>query len=516
MFEKHGCTNDNCHGSQAKGNLDLRAGASYANLFQVKAKGSALLRVQPSSPKESYLYLKLVAAAAPGTVEIANNPMPIGLPALSEGELDVVRLWIQGGAPESGSVGDPSDFGRTDGIAARLNACLPEADPIRVAPLEPPAPEEGIQIRAPQWELEGGGEREFCVATYYDFSKLIPDEFKSPDGSMFYTNSSRLRQDPGSHHYVVSNPGFDASYKDAPEFGQWTCYGERVGEACDPLDAAACGGGVCASQLKDTLGCFGFGPVVPGMKDLLSEGLIENVQAANQYLPPREGVYRELPIKGFLYHDLHGFNVTSKPAQLQARLNVYFAKDRRRKLAQMIDYSNVALAAGTAPFTEKTVCADHIAPEGAEMVRITTHMHKRGKRFWITDPSGAMIYENFLYSDPLYKDYDPSIVFDSADKAQRTLRACATYNNGVKEDGSPDIETVTRLSRLPDRTLCKPVACVAGRIGAACNGANDNATCDTKPGKGDGDCDACAITPGPTTEDEMFVVMPWYIMPAAK
>lgn len=514
IFDNHGCTADACHGSGLQGGLDLRAGASYASLFQAPAQGASMMRIQPNAPQESYLYLKLAAATLPGSVQIANSPMPLGLPALSEDELEAVRLWILGGAPETGSVGDPSQFGSTDDIARGLNACLPEADPIQVAPLEPPAPSEGIQFRSPVWELESGGEREFCVATYYDLSDVIPAELKSPDGTMFYTNGSRLRQDPGSHHYVVSNPGIDGAYAADPAFGEWKCTGERAGQSCDPLDGTSCGTeGICASQLFDTLGCFGFGPLVLGAKDLLSEGLIENVQAAQQYLPPREGVYRELPIRGFLYHDVHGFNVTSEKMTLQTRLNVYFAGERRRRLTQLIDYSNVQLPAGTPPFTEKTVCADHIAPQGAEMIRMTSHMHKRGKRFWITDPSGAMIYENFLYSDPLYKEYDPGIVFDGATVASRTLKACATYNNGVDEAGAPDPESVTRYSRLPDRTLCTPVACVAGKVGAPCNGENDHATCDSAPGAGDGFCDACPITPGPTTEDEMFVIMPWYILP---
>jgi hypothetical protein len=514
VFERHGCTAGACHGAMTQGGLDLREGASYASLFQVKAQGAAGNRVQPSAPQESYLYLKLAAATKPGSVEIANSPMPLGLPALSEDELEAVRLWILGGAPATGSVGDPSQFGSTDGIARSLDVCLPAADPITVEPLEPPGPSEGIQFRSPAWELEGGGEREFCVATYYDFSDRIPAEYKSADGTLFYTNGSRLRQDPGSHHYVVSNPEIDPLYATDPAFGEWKCTGEREGQVCDPIDQGSCGAeGICASTVFDTLGCIGFGPIVFGAKDLLSEGLIENVQAANQYLPPRAGVYRELPIRGFLYHDIHGFNVTSQKAKLQTRLNVFFAGDRQRRLVQHIDYANVGLPAGTAPFTEKTVCADHVAPLGAELVRMTSHMHKRGKRFWITMAGGEMIYENFNYSDPLYKEFDPGIVFGGADTASRTLEACATYNNGLDPTGAPDPETVTRYSRLPDRTLCEPVACVAGKLGAPCNGTTDHRTCDSAPGAEDGFCDACPITPGPTTEDEMFVVMPWYILP---
>ena len=59
----------------------------------------------------------------------------------------------------------------------------------------------------------------------------------------------------------------------------------------------------------------------------------------------------------------------------------------------------------------------------------------------------------------------------------------------------------------------KPVACAAGRIGAACAGKDDDATCDTTPGAGDGDCDACPITAGITTENEMFVLTPAYVLP---
>jgi hypothetical protein len=441
--------------------------------------------------------------------------MPVGLPALSEGELEAVRLWIQGGAPRTGAVGDPTKGGSSDTIADLLGACLPVAGPVQIAPLEAPPVDEGIQFRAPPWLLAPETEREICVATYYDFSDQVPEEFKSADGTKFYTNGSRLRQDPASHHYVLSSPPLDTSYANDPTFGRWTCYGgDEPGSECDPLNTASCaGGGVCGSELKDALACLGFGPQTGDFGSFLGEGLIENVQAANQYLPPREGVYRELPIKGFLYHNAHAFNLTKQESRINTRLNVYYAKERRRRLHQVIDYRAVYIGAGTPPFTVKEVCADHVVPPGAELMRLTSHTHKRGKRFWVTSATGDQIYESFLYSDPLYKEFDPALPFNGVTDAERTLRACARYNNGVAADGSPDPETVTRYSRMPDRATCKPIACAAGRIGAACNGAEDNATCDSKPGAGDGLCDACPITAGVTTEDEMFVLMPWYVMP---
>ena len=60
---------------------------------------------------------------------------------------------------------------------------------------------------------------------------------------------------------------------------------------------------------------------------------------------------------------------------------------------------------------------------------------------------------------------------------------------------------------------CQPIACVAGNIGAPCAGECDDAACDSSRGAGDGWCDACAIAAGVTTENEMFVLTPTYLLP---
>ena len=108
--------------------------------------------------------------------------------------------------------------------------------------------------------------------------------------------------------------------------------------------------------------------------------------------------------------------------------------------------------------------------------------------------------------------------------AERTLHFCSTYNNGVNPDGSPNVEKVTRASRVPESAKapgslgsCSPIACVnEGAVGRACTGENDDATCDSSTGKGDGDCDACRITGGESTENEMFLLIPgYYVVPVS-
>ena len=99
--------------------------------------------------------------------------------------------------------------------------------------------------------------------------------------------------------------------------------------------------------------------------------------------------------------------------------------------------------------------------------------------------------------------------------------ACDMSSTDSRLSRLGDPETVTRLSKLRKATGglfggdCKPVACTAGRVGDACDGENDDATCDSSPGKGDGECDACPITGGESTENEMFNLFGlYYVDPA--
>jgi hypothetical protein len=206
--------------------------------------------------------------------------------------------------------------------------------------------------------------------------------------------------------------------------------------------------------------------------------------------------------------------LTTEPHRMNARINFMFASVQQYPLQRIpTDLTSLTLAAGTQPFTTRTVCNDYVIPQGARLIELTSHTHKRGKHFFADGPDGTRLYENFIYSDPVYQRFEPPLEFDSAEPAARTIHYCGLFNNGVAEDGSPDPETVTRASRMSDRASCQPVACASGRIGAPCNGTGDDATCDSAPGAGDGHCDACAITAGVTTENEMFLLFGWYYFP---
>ncbi len=504
VIERHGCTEAACHGaSPGQGDLDLRAENAYANLLEIPSTGSAELRINPGGPRRSSLWLKLAAATAPGSVTISGAPMPNGLPPISEDELEAVRLWIAAGAPKDGVVA---------GVQDRLDACLPDPTPIEIKPLAPPAPGTGVQLRMPEYPLPAHTETEVCFAQYFDFSAQVPPGFLTPDGKSAYTNGYEMRQDPHSHHLQMIYIDMPPDRLHDAVFGAWTCKGGALeGQPCEPTALGACGEGLCGSAPTPSVACIGYGP--PEYSPGLLGSTIGGAQTAQSYQAPVPGFYGTLPVRGVLYWNSHAFNLTGGDTRMHAYNNYLFTDDLRYQQIAIGNINTVYYPAGTPPFTERTVCENTVLPQGARLLYLTSHTHKRARRFWVEVQGGEVIYESFTYSDPQTASFDPPRLFDSPDPAARTLHYCATYNNGVAADGSPNVATVRRRSVTPTNgTPCGPVACVAGHVGAACGGAYDNATCDSAPGAGDGWCDACPITAGVTTEDEMFLLFGGYVM----
>ena len=94
-----------CHaGAAAPLGLRLDAGNAYASLVNVASvEVGALRRVLPGDAANSYLVQKIEGRAAVGA------RMPLGGPALSQANIDLVRAWIAAGAPPA--VAAASDAG---------------------------------------------------------------------------------------------------------------------------------------------------------------------------------------------------------------------------------------------------------------------------------------------------------------------------------------------------------------------------------------------------------------------
>ena len=91
------CTD--CHGAKrAKAKLDLSAASARGALVNHPAdQVPQMMRVKPGDPESSYLWHKLQHKAAKG------KGMPRGIfsaKRLPEAQLEVIRKWIEAGAPE--------------------------------------------------------------------------------------------------------------------------------------------------------------------------------------------------------------------------------------------------------------------------------------------------------------------------------------------------------------------------------------------------------------------------------
>jgi cysteine-rich repeat protein len=566
IFDNQGCSVDACHGAIKSGGLDLRAGASYDSLNDVAA--TTVLgkkRVEPGSKDDSLLWINLAARTLPDDYTAPLRGMPIGGNAISEEALEALGLWIEtGGAAREANL---------PAAASLLAACVPEPEPVKIDPLEPPAPGTGVQMHMPAYILPGKSETEVCFTSYYDFTDQIPAELLSPDGKTFRYKTVEVRQDPLSHHLIVDVFRGDVP-PDDPIWGVYHCTpeGAHAGEVCDPLDLDFCGAGQCATAPDPlTIACIGFGPT-EGLGGLGSGGFAFAQETTAHFRYP-EAVYDELPVKGNILWNSHAFNLTRKAGSLEAWINIYFPKPDEQDYPQqqIFDASEIFWNENFPPFPQvelppyhaKEFCNLHefkpvregfaggsllAVDETAHLFEISGHMHRHGKRFQIyrgaftcaggtnagdacnpaapemcpasacvdaggRDPQQALLYTNFVYNDPVVLRFDPPILFSgSAAVADRTFTYCGYYDNGLNNPAA-----VKRRSTSPPGGVLFDIFTVGGpcaqnktqcmnegKRDVLCNG--NDALCDSSPGAGDGDCDACPLTGGFRTEDEMFIM----------
>lgn len=604
IFERRGCTSATCHDASASGGLNLTAPVAYDNLVDAPVQSIPprpnLRRVTPAKKEESLLWLNVAAGTLPEQWKAPLRVMPLGgLPPLTLDELQVIQLWIEHGAPREGVV---------SGTGELLDACLPPPEPLETKPLDPPPAGTGVQLRSPRQVLPAHTEREVCFVTYYDFTDQVPAEFRGPSGTTFRFKRLAARQDPLSHHAVVI-PYLGQTGVHDPIWGPFTCGGgARDGQTCEPTDLHSCGDdGVCGSRPAPAVGCIGYGPGDASIG--FGNDSLFNTMAAGLGAVP--GVYAEAPLRGMLVWNSHAFNVTDSAGKLDIWVNLEFAapEEQIHPLQRFTDIFE-SFKLNVPAFGAQELCARFVVPPGASIIELSSHNHKRGKRFRIwegafacdggsnaggvcsplgidpglglpdpcagarcvsknlprvgdcdhdqqvtvseitlgiaialgrapttdcpgfdgnadrrvtvdeilaaidaalkpeRDPQESLLYASLTYSDPVVVKLDPPLQLGGAGSsdAVRTLTYCSLYDNGVTDAAAVKRRSTSPLPTLgfPGGPCSLPTGCTAGRVGDACN---SNAACDSVPGARDGECDACPVNFGTTTEDEMFILL---------
>ncbi len=563
VFERNGCTEAACHGggSAPQGGLDLSPDVAYDNLVNVLSPVGDQKRVQPGSPKDSFLYRKLAAATLGDEAKVLSvgiagdegSPMPSLRPAISEDELEAIRRWIQYGAKKDSITPDTEQL---------LNSCLPPTTPPKIDPPAKPEPGKGIQFYAPPWtirpknQVDGyNGEDEICYSTYYDLRPLVEsgeipadvlepcdESFWGPGKTCFSYKRQELTQDPNSHHSIIHI--YNGQYPPTDPGWRNTCFGGPLdGQACDPTVPGVCGdGGNCHGKPVSSVACiFNFGPDdYQGSATGAGSPVAPTFSGSQQPYFEREypgGVFAQLPIEGTIVWNSHAFNVTDQPITNEQWLNLFFARQAERlyPIQPIFDADDIFVQ-NVPPFEEREYCRTIVFGKGTRIADLSSHTHKRATIFQTWGPAvaascsaddqscdpetSAPIFKTLEYNDPAQLRFDPPLALDGDDPASRRFKFCAVYDNG-----KTDPATVKRNSLSPPNliggkcyapTFGSPgeftdegVSCLAGpKKGKPCQGVDAN--CDSSPGAGDGLCDACPLRGGVTTEDEMFILLGSY------
>ena len=529
IFDGYGCNSLVCHSdSTQSGGLDLTAANSYNDLVSVASLvNPSIDRVKPGDHEASVLWDKVHAGTAGTPTVYGGSPMAPGN-ALTQAHTDAIELWIRGGAPQTEVV---------TGTAELLATCLPPGDPLTIPVPDPPAATEGFQLQMPPWDLVSESEDEICRATYFDVCDLIPSSAKvsctiglpnNPRGECFMYHRQDLIQDPQSHHMIISMYLGEADTTD-PGWGTWTYqYQDRSnpeqGQSCDPtdIDPATGTNPHCTGTAESSVACIGYGPSDGGARNGYPFGGSQQASYDYEYA---DGVYDIAPCEGIVIWNSHAFNQTDTDSTMSSYLNNYYAEpaDQQYPVRRIFNTAKI-FTQFVPPFETRDYCWHHVVPAGSNVFHLTSHTHQYGVQFRIYEPptpactdaeactaeqidQNQLIYVNTDYNDPVVLSYDPPIHYGpDTTNDERRYRFCSKYDNGSTATSPP-----VKLNSDPVGCNCAASqrACVAGpKKGQLCNG--DHSFCDSSPGAGDGDCDACPVRGGVTTCDEMFILIGGY------
>ena len=567
IFENHGCTSETCHGSAAMGGLDLRAGVSYQNLIDVDSQTVAgAQRIAAGDKDSSLLWINLAALTLPNLYTAPLRGMPLGLPAISSDELEALRQWIEtGGATRDVNLPAAAALLNAcvpEPVPVKIDPLAPPAAgkgvQLHMPAYTMKAKSETEVCFAGYYDVSSQIPPEFLTDDGLHFRYESVDIRQDPLSHHLIVDvykGTEAANDPVWGVYKCRGGERDGTVcdpLDLPFCGTGEC-------ATDPdPNAVACigfgpqnglgtltSGGFAFAQ--ETTAHFRFPDQV--YKELPVRGVIYwNSHAFN--LTRRDGT-----LEGWVNINF------PKPLEQKYKSEQIFNVS---KIFWTEKFPPLPLPR-LQPFEDMEVCQIHefgtvdqsspvqggsfVQPdETAHLFELSGHQHQHGTRFQIfrgrytcaggpnagvpcsafqpemcpasacvddggRDPQQALLYTNFVYNDPVVLRFNPPIeISGAAPLADRTLTFCGHYDNGK----DPSIQKVKRRSTSPPAgkifgiELGGPcdvsrTRCIGGpHHNQMCNG--DNAACDSSAGAGDGDCDACPITGGFRTQDEMFIL----------
>jgi hypothetical protein len=306
------------------------------------------------------------------------NVMPVGQAALSQGQVDFIRKWIEAGAPRTGDVAD----------GALLASKTPQAASI-FAPLAPPPAGQGFQLRADSFAVKPNFERELFV--YRPLGNT----------SEVYVNRIQTSMRPLSHHFVL--------YAIDPAMGK--------GLPCTPQ----------INQVRDIRNSDGSMNIL-NMLPMACHVFIGGAMSQTSDYRFPDGVALQLPAQMSIDVNVHYVNRTSGEIPGQGQANLYTVPAAQvQKVAHTLNWANtdIVLPAKKVTTLEKTFTVS----QKTTIFQLTSHMHMLGTRFQIKVVGGArdgeLVYDNTDWEHPQNLTLANPIVLEKG----QGLKSIITWNN---------------------------------------------------------------------------------------
>ncbi|MGQ0650563.1 MAG: hypothetical protein ACT4P7_23740 [Gemmatimonadaceae bacterium] len=362
----------------ASSGLVFEPSVAYANLVGVTprnaaAKSDGLLRVKPFRADSSLLYHKLVVTEGHHSANYGSI-MPLGGDPVYNGELELVRRWIEAGAPATGSVVDTMVLAdRTRPVIAPFAAL--------------PVPAQGIQLRI----------EPFAVAAHFERELFVHRRVGNPGG--VFVNRIETRMRTNSHHLVLY------TFENIPAL--ITPRFDVVRDIRNPDGSLN-----LLSMLPMGFHVFFAGTQTP----------------SSDYRFPT-GVAIRIDASGTLDLNTHYVNRTASPITGEAYVNLHTVPPSEvQRVARALNMGNTDI--NLPPRTRLTLSKTFTVRDSTMTVfMLTSHMHERGERFVIKVSGGPrdgdVVYATTDWAHPDIINYPKPIVL----RRGEGLVSEVTYNN---------------------------------------------------------------------------------------
>jgi hypothetical protein len=381
------CATSGCHAATSdksfvQHGLVLEKSVAYENLIGVTpvnllSKADGHLRVKAFKSLESLFYHKLTWDASHHGGKQYGLPMPLGSTALTVGQIEFVRRWIEAGAPKTGEVADAKLLDdKTPSVSSTEN----------FTPMSSPKTEgiDGFQLKVDKFEVAPNFERELFIRRNIGNTTDI------------YVNRIKLQSRQNSHHMVL--------------------YDFRNRTGLPTLD-----------QIRDLRNPDNGLNIITALQASNHVFLGGGTQANQEYVFP-EGTALLLPANYSIDLNPHYFNKTNNVLYGENVVNLYTTdKSKVKYVVKTIDFNNTNFT--VFPNAKTVITKDFTFSTNVKIVSLTSHTHKFGEKYVIKILGGArngeVVYENLDWEHPAVINFTTPIAL----KKGEGLTSVVTYNN---------------------------------------------------------------------------------------